>query len=136
MDYRIDYQQKDTYLHAIISGKNARDSVLAALAEITEECDRRQCFRILIEERLEGPRLQALDVFAIASEGSIRALGKFEAIAYVDIFGGELMDFAENVAVNRGMPVAVFGDLAEAEHWIAKQQRIDDAVTGGSLSLD
>ena len=126
MDYEIRYVQKDTYLHAIVNGRNTRENVLASLAEITLECDRRQCHRILVEERLEGPRLQTLDVFAIASEGSLQALGKFEAIAYVDVYAGELMEFAEDVAVNRGIPVAVFGNVEDAERWIAKHQRVDD----------
>jgi len=126
MSYEIRFEQKDTYLHAIVTGRNSRESVLAYMADITQECDRRQCFRVLIEERLDGPRLATLDIFAIASEGSMRALGMFEAVAYVDVNGGELMDFAEDVAVNRGMPVAIFRSAADAENWISKQQTVSE----------
>ena len=75
MSYEIRFEQKDTYLHATVTGTNSRDNVLAYMADISRECDRRQCFRVLIEERLDGPRLATLDIFAIASEGSMRALG-------------------------------------------------------------
>ena len=77
------------------------------------------CSRLLIEERLEGPRLDTLEVFGIASEESGRVFGVLRAIAYVDINAeGDLMEFAENVAVNRGLPVRTFSTLAEAHKWL------------------
>jgi hypothetical protein len=74
---------------------------------------------VLIEEHLDGPRLGTLEVFEIASEGSARAFGMLEAIAYVDVnAAGDLMQFAETVAVNRALPVTVFSTVAEAETWL------------------
>ena len=49
------------------------------LEEILQECIARRCFRVLIEERLEGPRLGTLDVFAIASGGSSPAIRMLQA---------------------------------------------------------
>jgi hypothetical protein len=50
---------------------------------------------------------------------SSRAVGVFQAIAYVDVnAGGDMMKFAENVALNRGIPVRLFATVAEAEKWI------------------
>jgi hypothetical protein len=47
-----------------------------------------------------------------------------EAIAYVDVNGAsDLMHFAETVAVNRGLPIAVFSTIADAETWLLKEQR-------------
>jgi len=44
----------------------------------------------------------------------------FEAIAYVDVNAdGELMKFAETVAVNRSLPVVVFSSVSDAEKWLA-----------------
>ena len=40
---------------------------------------------------------------------------------------GEMADFAETVAVNRGMPVATFNDLGDAEEWIARQDDDSDS---------
>jgi hypothetical protein len=49
-----------------------------------------------------------MDVFTIVSEGSNQVSGMFKALAYVDVnAGGNLMQFAETVAVNRRVPVAV-----------------------------
>jgi hypothetical protein len=78
----------------------------------------------LIEERLDGPRLGTLDVFQIASEESSKAEGLLKAIAYVDVNAdGHLMQFAETVAVNRGLPVVVFSTVTDAEKWLLSEDR-------------
>ena len=118
MSYRLTITPKATYRHAMVTGPNTRENVAGYLVQ--RECTVLNCFRLLIEERLDGPRLDTLTVFQIAAEGSRRAQGQFEAIAYVDVNAeGNLMKFAETVAVNRGMPVTVFSSVAEAEAWLA-----------------
>jgi hypothetical protein len=124
MSYTLTITQRPTYLHAIVTGPNTKESVAGYLEEILRECTARDCPRVLIEERLEGPRLGTLGVFQIASEGSGRALGCFEAIAYVDVNAkGDLMKFAETVAVNRGLPVMVFSTVGDAEKWLVDKDR-------------
>ena len=74
---------------------------------------------LLIEERLDGPRLNTMDVFSIASDEGRKALGTMKAIAYVDINAeGTLMKFAETVAIKRSLPVRIFATIAEAEGWL------------------
>jgi hypothetical protein len=120
MSYKLTITPKAGYLHAVITGHNSKQNVLDYLQDVRRACLARDCFRVLIEERLEGPRLGTLDVFQIVSEGSGRAQGAFEAIAYVDVNAeGDLMKFAETVAVNRSLPVAVFSSIGDAERWIA-----------------
>lgn len=75
MTYKLTVDQKPTYLHAIVTGRNSRENVVRYLEAILHECTARSCFRILIEERLDGSRLGTLDVFQIASEGSSNAGG-------------------------------------------------------------
>lgn len=119
MSYKVTIIPRPTYLHAIVTGPNSRDHVTRYLQDIRRECIARGCFRVLIEERLEGPRLSTLDVFQIAADGSSRAQGAFEAIAYVDVNAdGDLMKFAETVAVNRSLPLMVFSSISDAEKWI------------------
>jgi hypothetical protein len=112
------------YLHAIVTGRNNREHVARYLEDILQACRARQCFRVLIEERLEGPPLSTLDVFTIVSEGSRRVAGMFEAIAYVDVHAaGDVMQFAETVAVNRAVPVTVFSTVADAKQWLREEDR-------------
>lgn len=124
MTYELTIDQKPTYLHAIVTGHNSKENVARYLEEISHECISRRCFRVLIEERLEGPRLGTLEVFEIASEGSRRAFGMIKAMAYVDVNAeGDLMQFAETVAVNRMLPVTVFSTVADAEKWLRDAER-------------
>lgn len=119
MTYKLTFVQKPTFLHAIVTGQNSRENVLRYFEEITKECTARHCSRVLIEERLEGPRLGTIDVFTIASEATSRFKGMLKAVAYVDVNQeGDLMQFAENVAVNRGFPVTIFQTVADAEKWL------------------
>jgi hypothetical protein len=118
------FDQKSTYLHVIVTGRNTKENVKGYLQEILHECITRGCSKVLIEERLEGPRLGMIDVFDIASKGDKRTPRILDAIAYVDVNAeGNLMQFAENVAVNRAFPVAVFPTTADAEKWLLDKDR-------------
>lgn len=126
MSYELRIDRKPAYLHAIVTGSNTKDNVKRYVEEIMQACIEGSCRRVLIEERLEGPRLGTLDVYSIAAEGSDRFAGKLQAIAYVDVNRqGDLMQFAENVAVTRGLPLAVFKTVAEAEKWLLDRARQD-----------
>jgi hypothetical protein len=120
MSYQLQIVEKPTYLHAIVTGANSAENVSGYLQDLLRECEARQCFNVLIEERLTGRRLETWDVYQIAADNSAQARGVFRAIAYVDInAGGDLMKFAETVANNRGVPMNLFSSVAEAEAWIA-----------------
>jgi len=126
MSYQLRFTQKPTYLHAVVTGGNSRENVARYLEDIRRECETRGCSRLLIEERLEGPRLGTMDVFELAAAGSGRALGTFKAIAYIDVNAeGDPMKFAETVAVNRFMPVKVFATVGDAEKWLVAEERGD-----------
>jgi hypothetical protein len=112
MSYQLRFIRKPTHLHAVVTGRNSPENVQRYLADIRHECALHGCPRVLIEERLEGPRLDIKDVFRVAAGGSQRAVGMFEAIAYVDVNAeGDLMQFAETAAVNRSLPVKVFATV-------------------------
>ena len=94
---------------------------------VRDECERQGCFQVLIEENLEGPRFDVMEIFALINSGSSDALGIFEALAYVDAQQDfAKVKFAETVAVNRGIPVAVFDTVEEAANWL--QHRGEDAT--------
>ena len=125
MSYELTIEPKPGYLHVIVTGENTRENVVRYMEEVLRECTLRQCFRVLIEERLEGPRLGTLDVFEMVSTGSTRFLRALKAMAYVDVHAHnqEMMQFAENVAVNRAFPVRVFPTVLAAERWLAAEQQ-------------
>jgi hypothetical protein len=121
MPYQLTIKPEADFLHVIVIGTNDADTVARYLNEVRRECIARQCFRLLIEEHLEGPRLSTFPVYKVASEGSERARGLLHAVAYVDANAeGHLMEFAETVAVNRGLPLAVFTTVNEAREWLLR----------------
>lgn len=124
MTYKLSIFKKADYLHAIVTGQNSLENVQGYLQQIFHECMAADSSRLLIEERLEGPRLNVRKVFEIASEESQRAVGVLRAIAYVDINAeGDLMKFAETVAVNRALRVQIFSTIAEAQKWLMDRDR-------------
>lgn len=122
MTYTLKLEQKPGYLHVVVTGRNSRDTVARYLDEIVTECESRNCDYVLIEERLDGPRLRMMDVFDIASQRGKPLTARLKAMAYVDVNAeGDLMQFAEDVAVNRGSPVRVCATVEVAEQWLSKQ---------------
>ena len=136
MAFDIQYQDRSGYIHAVVTGTNTPQSVFDYMSAIREQCERRDCYRVLIEEKLDGPRFDEMEIFSVITEGSPDALGFFEALAYVDEQQDfEVIKFAETVAVNRGIPIAVFSTVADAENWIRHRSDDDngqDIFTGGS----
>ena len=93
------------------------------MEDVIRECLSRGCRNVLIEERLEGPRLGKLDIYQMVSEGAVRFAGKLDSIAYVDVNAMDSsMQFAENVGSNRGIPVKVFATVHDAEKWLVHQR--------------
>jgi hypothetical protein len=120
--YKLTIDQKPTYLHVAVTGRNSSENVMRYMEEVIRECTARRCFRVLIEERLEGPRLGMIEVFGMVSRGSALFQRTVEAMAYVDLNAeGDVMRFAEDVAVNRGFPVKVFSTAAAAEAWLQQE---------------
>lgn len=136
MSYHMSVEAKPGYLHFIVTGDNTRENVVRYVEEVVRECTLRQCFRALIEERLQGPRLGTLDVFEMVSAGSTRFLRTLQAMAYVDVHARsqEMMQFAENVAVNRAFPVRVFPTVSAAERWLQAEQQ--HSISTGATATD
>ncbi|HYB65278.1 MAG TPA: hypothetical protein VEC59_08470 [Steroidobacteraceae bacterium] len=119
MPYQLNIEQKPGYLQVTVTGRNSTDTVARYMQEVMQEVATRRCPRVLIVENLEGPRLGTMEVFTMVTAGSKRYHGQLEALAFVDLNAeGGVMRFAEDVAVNRGIPVRVFRTLDGAEKWL------------------
>jgi hypothetical protein len=117
--YELAITQQRGFLHVIVTGQNSVETVGDYVRAIIRECSARQCHRVLVEERLVGPRLGMVDVFTLLSEIIEKFRGEIKSIAFVDINAqGDTMRFAEDVAVNRGAPLRVFPSVAAAEQWL------------------
>lgn len=131
MGYELKIEQKAGFLHCVVTGSNTAENVTRYMQEVMQECAARRCPRVLIEERLVGPRLGTMEVFTMVTAGSKRFHGLLEALAFVDVNADAgVMRFAEDVAVNRGIPVKVFRTVEGAEKWLQQHTR------GAGTALD
>jgi hypothetical protein len=120
VSYQLTLTETPRFLHAVVSGENSRESVAGYFEEVLAACEARAIARVLIEERLTGPRLSMSEVFTLVAQGALRFGGRLEAMAYVDVNGqDDTMRFAERVAVQRSFPVRVFRTVAAAETWLS-----------------
>ncbi|HET7041325.1 MAG TPA: hypothetical protein VFI13_04885, partial [Gemmatimonadales bacterium] len=124
ISYTLTIESKGSYLHATVQGENGRETVLAYFEEIRAACVARDCYRVLIEERLTGPRFPLEELYQLATELSTRAGPTYEALAYVDVNAeGDTIQQVVSMVVDPGSATGVFATVAEAERWLrAKEQ--------------
>jgi len=119
--YQLTIEDKGGYLHFRVTGPNTAESVRGYLADVYFACAQRDRAAILVEENLAGPGLGLVEIFEIVSEASERTWPHVRRLAYVDVNPAHSrpdMQFAETVAVNRGINVRLFATVAEAEQWL------------------
>ena len=123
MRYAFAVDAREGYLHVRVEGDNTPDTIRRYLNDVVAACARLKCGHVLIEERLEGPRLSMGEIFAIVQERSESFRPTMRLVAYVDVNAGGSpnMKFAEDVAVNRGVSMGLFGAVADAEKWLRRK---------------
>lgn len=124
MDYELIFERHEDYIHATVIGENSQAIVVQYMQDVQNECKNQDCYRVLIEEKLTGPRLDIIEIFDLVATGSRSTVGIFEALAYVDTNSEtiDMTEFAETVAVNRGIPVAVFASVEDARNWLNRKK--------------
>jgi hypothetical protein len=121
MDYTFTVEQMPGYLHVKVAGVNSPQTVRRYMADVRAVCSQRRCPHVLIEENLDGPSLSPTAVYAVVCEATANAWPAVTKIAFVDVnpqHDQALMKFAETVAVNRGVEVSLFKDVADAGRWL------------------
>ena len=124
MSIEMTVHQVDSYLHFRVTGINSPENVRHYFSQVQEFCAQQQCPFVLIEENLQGPGLKLSDIYQLVAEGSQRVFPHVRRLAYVDtnpLHSSSDMQFAENVAVNRGLNMRVFARVEDAEQWITAE---------------
>lgn len=121
MSYQVDIENRDRYLHVRISGDNTPENVLAYLRDIYEACASAGVPSVLIEENLQGPALDPVDVYRVILESSARTAPVIKQIAYVDLnpqHPQSNIKLGEVVARDQGVNVMAFLSVPEAMEWL------------------
>jgi len=125
MSYILNVEPKHGYLYFRVTGRNSYNNIARYLAEVRDICLQQECPVILIEANLKGRSLDNLSIYNLLAKTSKQTLKLIRKIAYVDInleHSVAALQFAENVAVNRGLFMRVFATTHEAEAWLAKPE--------------
>ena len=119
MEYRSTLVDTPNYLHATVVGPRTPENARRFLKEVYDACVARGCTAVLLEMGFTGPSLDTLSIFRIISQSTQEAT-KLLRIAYVQasVTDPAKPRFAETVAVNRGVNVRLFPDVASAAHWL------------------
>ncbi len=120
--YNLRFEHRPEFLLVeVCAPEDSVEVSLSFLREIAEECRRGRHKRLLIIEDV-GTNLSVMQMYEVASRGAELGL-RGVPIAYVDLKPEhhEANLFGETVAVNRGVSVKFFRDVAEAEEWLLAQ---------------
>ena len=121
MPYSLSLEPRPGYLHAQVTGTNGAQTVLDYTAEIHQACVERGLRAVLIEENLSGPSIRLSAVLGIIMERAPEAAKLLKRIALIDHnpeHDASRMEFAEDVAANRGVNLKLFNSVAAAEQWL------------------
>jgi hypothetical protein len=126
VDYSFHVIELPQYLHVKVCGTNDPQTIQRCLKDIAETCVSRNASAVLVEENFSGPSLYIAEIFGQVIKGS-QNIGPIRCIAYVDVnpeHDFSRMQFAETVALNRGINIRVFNNVQEAEAWLVDVLRI------------
>lgn len=118
-NYELHFESKAGYLHACVRGTSTRlKESLERWQQIAAQCNQRGFCKVLIEEDLKG-QITFAELHGFAER--LPKLGFTQIkVAFIDRYLDQhtANQFAETVAINRGIDVKIFLDLTEAEQWL------------------
>jgi hypothetical protein len=124
MPYRFSMQVNGDHLRFEVSGKRVPGELVPEMlklwALVADECRAHGVTRVLGVNGLRGPASH-VDVFDISKQLPALLGGAVHRIAFVILGGAQAMkvsQFAEDVAVNRGLNGRVFADEQSALAWL------------------
>jgi len=115
-------EKKKEYLYYTISGEYDRADFTSYAALILKECGKQNVHKVLVNAlNVTGTDLSIMERYIV---GETVAQLFPPSIKLAVVWPEEDINrFAETVAVNRGVFVRVFPDIATAEHWLLTPSR-------------
>ena len=122
--YAVEIEPKKGYLHARIRGENTPEVTRRYVKDLIAAARQANCHAVLVEENLDGPRMGPGEIFWIVQDLHAEFREAIHLAAFVDVNAlrsDDNMRFVEDASVNRGVEVAGFPTVAEAEAWLRNQ---------------
>ncbi len=121
---------RKNYLRISLDGVSSNSHIAETSNQILEICSLHQATKILFDVRGLTGNMSTLHRFTMASVFAAkyvlaRCTGKIPHSRFAVIGNAPIVDkgkFEENVAINRGLPVKTFTELAQALEWLDVNQ--------------
>ena len=122
MSYQLTLEERPAYLYAKVVGPRTRENALRFLEETYSACVKSGRSAALLELQFSGPSLNTASIYDIITQRAADGR-KLRKIAYVQsvIDDPAMPYFAETVAMNRGVNVRLFQNVAAADEWLSDQ---------------
>jgi hypothetical protein len=118
MAYQLTIEERPDYVYAKATGERTPANALRFLEEAYAACVKSGRSDLLLDMQFTGPSLNTTSIYQVISQ-RVPDGRNLRKIAYVDTDVDPGMPvFAETVAVNRGVNVRLFPNLAAAENWL------------------
>jgi hypothetical protein len=121
MAYKLTVEQHPGYVHARVEGERTPENARRFLKESYVACVNSGSSALLLEMNLSGEPLSTTNIFDVIADRAPDGM-KLDRIAYVDSTR-DLTEayFAETVAMNRGVNVRLFPNVAAAAGWLTQR---------------
>jgi hypothetical protein len=117
--YTIVFEDYPTYLYALVHGEQYDYDVIASfLRDIANECKTRNFRSVLVEENISATATEE-DIARAAADLPDFGFSDIR-MAYLDRFSEqkEINEMGEDIAVDHGVDVKLFNDMAAADKWL------------------
>ena len=117
--YELKFEKRPSYLYVRVEGGDRQVGKASDyLRDITSQCRRSDCNRVVIEKQVPG-RLAVWDVFSVATRFPLMG-SKLTKVAIVDkhLPRSERKQFSVMVGRKSGLDLHVFTNVSEAENWM------------------
>jgi hypothetical protein len=122
MPYELTIEERPTYLYAKVVGPRTAENALRFLEETYAACVKSGRSTTLLDMQFSGPSLDTVSIYDVLLERVAHGR-KLRKIAYIEAPGHDpaMPYFAETVAMNRGVNVRLFQNVAAAEEWLSDE---------------
>jgi hypothetical protein len=125
LDYQLTITPKPGYLHFRVTGINSAQTVLAYVAEMVQHCLKHKSRAMLVEDDTEGPPLDSLAIYDVASQASASVRQFIDRVAFLSN-NPEMplrnLQLAEAVAQNFKLNARAFTKLEDADAWLRQAE--------------
>ena len=121
MAHTIEFMKDDKYVNVELTGKITKNDLESARNKANLKLTANSCNGILVDATRSDPKLSVLEFFEFEIDHRSRLPQGIRIALAIRPDQLKNLQFAENVAQNRGVNMNLFLDRAQALHWLLER---------------